>query len=259
MKCLASLAGASSSHGSKNGSGGSGGCSGGGSVGAGLAVHFVGMVGGDSVAEEYERSIAAHGVAPLLLRHGPPGAPSRGAQGAAPAAAEHGGGAAAALPTATCLCLVTPDGQRTMRTSLGAALQLRQPEQLPPPLRGGAGGEAALQQAGEQRVDDSTQQSQQAAARGPWGLLHCEGYCLYRAEVAGAAMRAARAAGARVSLDLASFEVIHKCWARLDQLLQVRRGSSGRCAPAFHCAQPADLAGATRCARLSLGVARVPY
>ena len=53
-------------------------------------------------------------------------------------------------------------------------------------------------------------------------LLHCEGYSLYRLPVAAAAMRAAHAAGARVSLDLASFEVVQSCWAALDSLLQVR-------------------------------------
>lgn len=59
-------------------------------------------------------------------------------------------------------------------------------------------------------------------------LLHCEGYCLYRLPVAAAAMRAAHAAGARVSLDLASFEVVQNCWAALDSLLQVCRGAGGR-------------------------------
>lgn len=57
-------------------------------------------------------------------------------------------------------------------------------------------------------------------------LLHCEGYSLYRLPVAAAAMRAAHAAGARVSLDLASFEVVQNCWAALDSLLQVRLGGA---------------------------------
>ena len=34
-------------------------------------------------------------------------------------------------PSASCLCLVTPDGQRTMRTCLGASLELKAAEQLP--------------------------------------------------------------------------------------------------------------------------------
>ena len=39
-------------------------------------------------------------------------------------------------------------------------------------------------------------------------MLHLEGYALYRPEVAEAAVAAARAAGALVSLDLASFELV---------------------------------------------------
>ena len=38
-----------------------------------------------------------------------------------------------------------------------------------------------------------------------------EGYTLYRPELARAAMRAAKARGALVSLDLASFEVVRNC------------------------------------------------
>lgn len=40
-------------------------------------------------------------------------------------------------------------------------------------------------------------------------LLHCEGYCLYRPKLAREMMQAAKAAGAVVSMDLASFEVRH--------------------------------------------------
>lgn len=63
---------------------------------------------------------------------------------------------------------VTPSGQRTMRTCLGAAAELQRLDQLP---TGWA--EELL-----------------------W--LHCEGYCLHRPGLAIAAMRAARAAGAQV-------------------------------------------------------------
>lgn len=53
-------------------------------------------------------------------------------------------------PTASCLCFVTPDGQRTMRTCLGASAHLTSSSMLP--------------------------QGWPARA----ALLHCEGYCLYR-------------------------------------------------------------------------------
>lgn len=163
-----------------------------------LKVAFVGMVGTDEVGAEYQASIAAKGVRPLLL--------------------EAGSGA----PTATCLCLVTPDGQRTMRTALCAALELSTPQQLPPPLAPSPhSGGADANNLGNVSSSDA-----QAGSVGSPALLHCEGYSLYRPEVAAAAMRAARAAGARVSLDLASFEVVKNCWAQLDSLLQVRCGAA---------------------------------
>jgi len=41
-------------------------------------------------------------------------------------------------PSASCLCLVTPDGQRTMRTCLGASLELKAADQLPTTCVGAA-------------------------------------------------------------------------------------------------------------------------
>ena len=63
---------------------------------------------------------------------------------------------------------VTPDGQRTMRTSLGAAAGLVSVEQLPQQWLAGA------------------------------GLLHMEGYVMYRPELAKGALQAAREHGAMV-------------------------------------------------------------
>jgi len=57
---------------------------------------------------------------------------------------------ASGAPSATCLCMVTPDGQRTMRTCLGASLELTRLGQLPSGWATGV------------------------------SLVHCEGYCLYR-------------------------------------------------------------------------------
>jgi sugar/nucleoside kinase (ribokinase family) len=173
--------------------------------GASLAAAFVGMVGADEAGREYTAGLAAHGVQPLLLTS---------SSGAA---------------TATCLCLVTPDGQRTMRTALCAALELSDPTQLPAMLTDTGAGRAATQQGNEGMPQGSTSGGAGAtgdapgssSAGAPLALLHCEGYCLYRSAVAAAAMRAARARAARVSLDLASFEVVGRCWAQLNDLLQV--------------------------------------
>lgn len=77
-----------------------------------------------------------------------------------------------------------------MRTSLGAALQLTSADLLPTDLWKGA------------------------------SALHCEGYTLYKADMAEAAMRHARDRNMQVSLDLASFELVHNC---ADALVRVLR------------------------------------
>lgn len=81
------------------------------------------------------------------------------------------------LANARCLALITPDAARTMRTDLGAALTLA-PAEI-----------GAAELAGVRHV-------------------HIEGYLVFNQALADAALAAARASGATVSLDLASFEVI---------------------------------------------------
>ena len=123
---------------------------------------FAGGVGRDDAARTYTDLLEARGVVPLL---------------AVTSETE---------PTATTVCLVTPDGQRTMRTCLGAAL-LYSKEFLPEKL--------------------STCK-----------LLHCEGYCLHKPALLHDAIKHARAAGAVISLDLASFEVVQACKVTLFEL-----------------------------------------
>lgn len=98
-------------------------------AGGHASCRFVGMVGADATGAEYRAKLSAQGVAPVLL--------------------ESGSGA----PSACAVCFVTPDGQRTMRTCLGASLELRSCAQLPAGWSEGC------------------------------GLLHAEGYCLYRPQV----------------------------------------------------------------------------
>jgi sugar/nucleoside kinase (ribokinase family) len=85
--------------------------------------------------------------------------------------------------------MVTPDGQRTMRTCLGAAAELTSCSQLEP-------GWAAP------------------------ALLHCEGYVLFKPALARGVMAAAKRAGSLVSLDLASFETVAACRPALMALLR---------------------------------------
>lgn len=93
------------------------------------------------------------------------------------------------LPTGQVLSLVTPDAQRTMRTCLGAAVAL-DPLAMTPQLFQGA------------------------------RLVFVEGYTLFNQALTEAVVRAARDAGCRLALDLASFEVVNANRALLDDLLR---------------------------------------
>lgn len=95
-------------------------------------------------------------------------------------------------PSAVSVCLVTPDGQRTMRTCLGAASTYEK-EHLP------------------------------AAEMQTMHLLHCEGYTAYKSGVLDAVAEAANTGGALFSLDMASFEVIRNCWDSLRPIIESRK------------------------------------
>jgi len=92
---------------------------------------------------------------------------------------------------ARCLALITPDAARTMCTDLGAALTLSPGEIQPVDFTG-------VRHA------------------------HIEGYLVFNQALADAALAGARASGATVSLDIASFEVVHA--AREWMLAQLRAG-----------------------------------
>jgi sugar/nucleoside kinase (ribokinase family) len=119
----------------------------------GLRTTYLGKIGGDPTAAAYLNNFTAAG-----------GDGSRFKR--------------ATLPNGRCLSLVTPDGQRTLRTHLGAAMTLH-PDEITP--------------------DDF------AGAR----HAHIEGYLLFNPALAAKVMACARAAGCTLSIDLASFEVVN--------------------------------------------------
>jgi sugar/nucleoside kinase (ribokinase family) len=92
------------------------------------------------------------------------------------------------LPTAQCLSLVTPDGERTMRTHLGAAMTLA-PEHVTPEAFAGC------------------------------VHAHVEGYLLFNPDLMRHVLAAAKSAGCTVSVDLASFEVVEASHTLLPELL----------------------------------------
>lgn len=91
-------------------------------------------------------------------------------------------------PTGTCLSLITPDAERTMRSCLAASLLLRIDE--------------------AEKVDFSA-----------YDWVYIEGYMLYSA-VLPTVMRRAKEAGCRIGLDLASFEVVRDFREDLPDILR---------------------------------------
>ncbi len=112
---------------------------------------LVGMVGKDSRGETYRKLLEEQGIVPLLLE--------------------------SETPTAIVLSLVTPDGERTMRTFQGASVEIR-----------------------GHHLDPSVFQGVK--------LVHLEGYTLFNEDLTETAMSLAQEAGAKVSFDLASFEIV---------------------------------------------------
>ncbi len=92
------------------------------------------------------------------------------------------------LPTARVLCLITPDGQRTMRFFAGAS-----------------------QEMSNLYLDSSYFKSVQ--------LVHIDSYSLRNGDMVARVMQSAKEAGATISIDLSSFEIVHEYSHTLSELL----------------------------------------
>ena len=132
----------------------------------GLKTTFLGKIGGDITASDYRTNFTAAGGDGSRFKH-------------------------ASLPNGRCLSMVTPDGQRTMRTNLAAAMTLS-PDEISP--------------------------ADFAGAR----HAHIEGYLLFNPALAQKVANSARAAGCTISLELSSFEVVNV--ARDWILAQLKQG-----------------------------------
>jgi sugar/nucleoside kinase (ribokinase family) len=93
------------------------------------------------------------------------------------------------LPTGRVLSIITPDAQRTMITYLGASADT-QPKEIT------------------------------ADCFSDCAIVHMEGYLLFNADLMTAALKAAKKAGALISLDLASFTVVEQSKAILDTVIE---------------------------------------
>jgi len=130
----------------------------------GLGGRLLAKVGDDEHGRLYRRNARAAGVDEVAFKVNPD------------------------VPTGTCISLVTPDSERTMRTSLGAAATIS-PDEV--------------------SVADFTGCTH----------AHIEGYMLFNRELMFHLLRTAKAAGCTVSLDLASYEVVGACSDILADLL----------------------------------------
>lgn len=92
------------------------------------------------------------------------------------------------LPTGVCTALITPDGQRTMATYLGAAANL-QPDELRPEMFDG------------------------------YGYLYIEGYLVQNHALMLRAVELAHAAGLAVCIDLASYNIVEAEYEFFGRLL----------------------------------------
>lgn len=123
---------------------------------------FFGKIGMDASGARFTESISSLSIVPLML--------------------------STSIPTAQTLCLVTPDGERTMRTYLGASEKLME-EDLHPSMFEGV------------------------------SLVHLEGYNLLKGNLMREAMVLAKEAGAIVSIDLSSYEIVKAFHAPLLELI----------------------------------------
>lgn len=91
--------------------------------------------------------------------------------------------------TGRCLSLITPDGERTMRTDLGAAMMIGIEDVTPADFKG-------------------------------CRHVHVEGYGLYNPDFVSHVLKTAKSCGCTVSLDLGSFEVVRGVRTLLPALLR---------------------------------------
>lgn len=119
----------------------------------GVPVGFVGKVGSDEIGDFFISDTEKNGIKPMLIR--------------------------SQIPSGICVSLVSPDGERTMATYLGAACEMRA-EDLKAEMFSG------------------------------YDYCHIEGYLVQSHELIEQAMRLAKQAGAKISLDLASYNVVEE-------------------------------------------------
>lgn len=129
----------------------------------GCKVGFIGKVGKDTTGDFFEQALENLGVEPVIFR-----------------GTERSG---------KCVSLISADGERTMVTHLGAALELRAEEIVPEIFDG-------------------------------YDCLYVEGYLVQNHELILGAAKTAKQCGLKVAIDLASFNVVEENLAFLRSLVE---------------------------------------
>ena len=129
----------------------------------GASVGFIGKVGHDKTGDFFEQALENLGVEPIIFR-----------------GEERSG---------KCVSLISPDGERTMVTHLGAALEMKAEEI-------------------------------QSTVFDGYDCLYVEGYLVQDHELIRGAMRPAKACGLKIAIDLASFNVVEENLEFLQELVR---------------------------------------
>jgi len=128
----------------------------------GVPCGFLGTIGEDELGKLFEEEQKNQGIQPLLIHSD--------------------------LPTGRAVGLVSPDGERTFATYLGAASELHPSDITPERLEG-------------------------------FDIFFVEGYLVYNHTLIMAAAVAAKNAGLTIALDLASYNVVEANWEILNELV----------------------------------------
>lgn len=129
----------------------------------GVESKFIGKIGDDAIGEFFKKEIECNGVENQLLL--------------------------SELYSGRCLVLISPDGERTMNTHLGAASELF-PDEISSEMFDG------------------------------YDILHIEGYLVQDHQLIWQVAETAKKCGLKLSIDLASFNVVESNLAFLKELLQ---------------------------------------
>lgn len=119
----------------------------------GIETGFLSKIGNDEVGRFFERQMTESHVKPLMLK--------------------------SETPSGRVQALVTPDGERTFATCLGAAAEMR-PDDIRPELFDG------------------------------WDIFYVEGYLVANPKMLGKAIETAKAKGMKIAIDMASYNVVEE-------------------------------------------------